>query len=262
MSNRCLRCGYQWSPRSDKPFRCPRCKSTRWDKTSVEHKCLRCGAEWEQRSEKLPRYCPECHSSMWNEARSTYTCPKCGKVVVLRSNSRIGMCPDCDAYSDRRNRYESEYAPRMSGPGRIVPIWSDGHGLSMYYCEGTGMGLVYHNGNVIGSRRIENMLRGQGAAVGNVTKEKDPSLFFELESMSKCILSDRDVLDISDADSKKRACLQLFKEGMTPVAISLKLGMPFTEVMDIVSASKESESDNRRQFPGFVSDNARDDRSE
>jgi len=28
----CLRCGYQWEPKVDKPKNCPHCKSPRWDK--------------------------------------------------------------------------------------------------------------------------------------------------------------------------------------------------------------------------------------
>lgn len=30
--NICLRCGYQWEGRVEKPKNCPHCKAARWDK--------------------------------------------------------------------------------------------------------------------------------------------------------------------------------------------------------------------------------------
>ncbi len=35
---KCLRCGAAWTPRTEKPVQCPRCKSVLWNKKREEGK--------------------------------------------------------------------------------------------------------------------------------------------------------------------------------------------------------------------------------
>ena len=64
--NVCIMCGYRWVSNSGSiPDKCPSCKSTRWGENDLHrHKCMSCSHSWVSRSDK-PLRCPKCRTKSW-----------------------------------------------------------------------------------------------------------------------------------------------------------------------------------------------------
>ena len=64
--NVCIMCGYRWvSNLGSIPDKCPSCKSTRWGENDLHrHKCMSCSHSWVSRSDK-PLRCPKCRTKSW-----------------------------------------------------------------------------------------------------------------------------------------------------------------------------------------------------
>lgn len=129
----CYRCGHAWTPRAEeRPRRCPRCHSSRWDvpvaRTCVcrvcggEYRmespddpcplcgsrqdartqpallhCNQCDYEWKPRKDALPKKCPLCRSAEWNEPKADrLMCQQCGHVW-RRQSSSPDRCPRCQS---------------------------------------------------------------------------------------------------------------------------------------------------------------------
>ena len=88
--NVCIMCGYRWGSGSGTmPDKCPSCKSTRWgDNDLHKHRCMACGHCWVSRSDK-PLRCPKCRTKSW----ATHTRSEVGKcrfpLSVIDSLKRI-----------------------------------------------------------------------------------------------------------------------------------------------------------------------------
>ncbi len=242
MMYNCLRCDYTWVARSDYPARCPHCKSTRWDKKVIIDKCQRCKAEWIQRGLEAPKYCPMCHSSMWDAKKKTYTCPKCGVTRTLRSNSRSGRCPTCDNYTNRRPRAHKE---EYSGISNLVHLWGDGKGLTLNYLNnGQGKAYLYDGGKIVGDIDLDMLFTSQGLHF-NPESASDESFQPIYEQAVKRI---RDTPAIPQERVETVSALHrvdettskimLFREsGMQPAVIALKLNVPFSYVMDVLTST-------------------------
>ncbi len=245
MYNTCLRCGYSWSARSLDPLRCPHCKTTRWNKEVIKDVCKRCGAEWVQRGGEMPKYCPVCHSSMWNNDKRTFTCPKCGKTRTLRSNSRENMCPECDLYADRRSKaHVMEFKTPRSGISNIIHLWSDGKGLTLNYVnDDSGIASLYKCGKLCGEINIESWCKKYSLvfSIGpKLNEERYQEVF--ASAVDRILFSDEVLSNKSSKISSLRGVtpeqaevISLYEAGMKPISIALKMGLPFTEVMDIIS---------------------------
>ncbi len=246
MMNRCCRCGYEWAPRSKEPLRCPSCKSTRWNKETIKDKCLRCGAEWVQRGSESPKYCPICHSSMWNSEKVTYTCPKCGLTRTLRSNSRIGLCPVCDRYVDSRPKTQfDDFRPKEAGVSDIIRIWTDGEGLTLVYVDnGRGMTYLYAEGDLVGSINFSSWCRNNKLSMEYVLRNyQEDSLSEKLSKLAMSMLSDDEapsdrisiIAELRGITEEQAIIVSMHDDGMEPLPISLKLGIPFSTVMDTLN---------------------------
>ncbi|MCQ2085555.1 MAG: hypothetical protein MJZ21_05360 [archaeon] len=244
MSNNCLRCGYSWSARSTEPLRCPRCKSTRWNKEVIKDVCTRCGAEWVQRSGEAPKYCPVCHSSMWNAEKLTYTCPKCGKTRTLRSNSRANLCPSCDLYTDSRRPHFADSRAPSSGINNIIHLWSNQEGLTLNYLNNRqGIASLYNHGKLIGEINIESWCRGFGINFDLNAKLTEPKYQEIFEKAVEKINFENKVSEsrttnlglLRGLNSTEAEVVYLNDTGMSPLSISLKLKIPFASVMDILA---------------------------
>lgn len=254
MNNICLRCGYTWLARAKKPLRCPNCKTTRWNKEVVKDVCKRCGAEWVQRGGEMPKYCPVCHSSMWNSEKRTYTCPKCGKTRSLRSNSRENLCPECDMYSASRPAPRfTETIGRAAGISRITTLWSDGNGLTLRYIDnGSHIAALYDFGKYLGEVNIDLFCRKY-----RLTFELGPHIYNEsyqevMKSAVDKILFTNEVVmsrterigEMRGLDPVSAEIVNLYESGMQPVSIALKTGVPFSDIMDLISEIPPIKMDN------------------
>ena len=252
-------------------MRCPSCKSTRWNKPEIRDKCLRCGAEWVQRSDNPPKYCPACHSSMWNRERKVFTCSKCGRTRILRSNSRGGMCPICDRYALMHPRpifgrtgLSLDRSTRI-GIGRSVRIWSSGDGLIINYVDnGRDYAYAYRDGKLIGSVKLDSWCRKEMVDMGRLTSGRpgpyeEHALSLLAESMEARSRSDISSVPWSKgSESLRERVLSLSGEGMEPLPIALKLGITFSEVMDILNSPPErAETGNAGGNGAGPADNAR-----
>ena len=245
MNNRCLRCNYEWRARDTKPLRCPRCKTTRWYKEVIKDQCKRCGAEWIQRGGEMPKYCPVCHSSMWNTDKRTYTCPKCGKTRILRSNSRENLCPECDMYSDKKGTSRTMMFPeKVSGINKIIPLWSDGKGLTLTCVDnGSFIASLYENGQYIGETNIDLFCRKYGLTFEIGPKLQTESFQNAMKSAVDKILFTSEIIQkrsertgaLRGMDQIHAEALSMYESGMQPISIALKTGLPFSEVMDMIS---------------------------
>lgn len=240
MMYNCLRCDYTWLARSEYPSRCPHCKSTRWDKKVIIDKCQRCKAEWIQRGEEPPKYCPMCHSSMWDAKKKTFTCPKCGNTRILRSNSRSGRCPTCDNYNNRKPRVPREACPGIS---RMVHLWSDGEGQTLSYLDnGQGIAYLYNCGKLVGEVNLDLLCKSQGLRF-NPASANDKSfqpIYEHAVSRIKStpMMSDERIESVStlhNVDETTSKIMILRESGMQPMAIALKLDIPFSHVMDVLT---------------------------
>ena len=243
MYSTCLRCGYAWSPRSGTPVRCPQCKSTRWNIEHVTRKCLRCGAEWNQRGNTVPRYCPSCHSSVWNEPKVEFVCPRCGKIRTLRSNSRRDQCPYCDEYKDSGRR-SSPSCPAPKAVTKPVRVWTDGKGLIMMYSKGSGTATVYEGGILVATTNLDSWLRTRNYSPESVMSSyREEYMQREFEILAKQMYAGRNthetkaesIKTLHPVSDKASEIIALSESGMQPVAIALKLRLPFTEVMDTLA---------------------------
>lgn len=246
MKKSCLRCGYTWHARMRDPLRCPGCKSVRWNREVVNDICLRCGAEWVQRRNEVPKYCPVCHSAMWNSEKRTYTCPRCGKTRILRSNSRIDLCPSCDEYFDKPPKPVTDGNP--SGKNGICPIirlWSDGRGSVLSYTRNdSGTATLYECGKLVGTINIGGWCRNQGisfCAEANHDCEKLQKTYkaaVEKIRFNSEVSEYRvpDICELRRVNRTEARIIALRESGMDTLAIALKLGIPFTEVMDVLSS--------------------------
>ncbi len=243
MTNQCLRCGYLWAPRSGNPVRCPQCKSTKWNTEHISHVCQRCGFTWNQRGESLPRYCPSCHSAMWNEVKVTYTCPKCGRTRVLRSNSRVDMCPFCDEYGDSKQPV-SESDHIANGLTRPTVVWSDGKGIVMIYNNnGSGNATVYEDGELVATTNLDFWFRTHNYTPERALENlKDQTMKDEIAILVKQLYGSRSsyhskaqkIRSVRAVTPLESEVIALKDSGMSPVAISMKLKLPFAEVMNIL----------------------------
>lgn len=253
MNNTCLRCGYVWATRSLDPIRCPRCKSVRWNREVVKDSCKRCGAEWIQRGGTKPKYCPVCHSSMWDSEIRTFTCPKCGKTRMLRSNSRENLCPECDLYNDRKSKLRFLDCGLASGIRPIIHLWSDGKGKTLNCVDdGSGRASLYDNGRLLGEINIASWCKNS-----NLVFEIGPKLSGE-KYQSAFALAAEKILFVYRSQERKYTNIEslrgvsplqaevigLYESGMKPVSIALRLGIPFTDVMDMISTIPAMSSDN------------------
>ena len=232
-------------------MRCPSCKSTRWNKPEIRDKCLRCGAEWVQRSDDPPKYCPACHSSMWNKERKVFTCSKCGRTRILRSNSRGGLCPICDRYAQMHPRPifgRGGPVPDGSariGIGRSVRIWSSGDGLIINYIDnGRNYAYAYRDGKLIGTVKLDIWCRKEMVdlsrlASGRPEPREEHALSLLAESLEARSRSDGAAPWTDGPDGLRERVLALSGEGMEPLPIALKLGITFSEVMDLLNSPPE-----------------------
>ncbi len=240
MMYNCLRCDYTWIARSEYPSRCPHCKSTRWNKKVIIDKCQRCKAEWIQRGEEPPKYCPMCHSSMWDAKKKTFTCPKCGNTRTLRSNSRTGRCPICDNYNNRKARTPRE---ESFGIGRMIHLWGDGKGQTLSYLDnGQGLAYLYNCGKLVGEINLDLLCKSQGLRfdTGSVNDKSFQPLYEQAVSKinsTQTIPKERiDSVSTLHAVDETTSKIMILKEsGMQPMVIALKLDVPFSCVMDILT---------------------------
>lgn len=259
--SKCLRCGYEWQPRKRDPVRCPSCKSTRWNDAAVADQCQRCGATWTQRGDAPPKYCPVCHSAKWDVERLTYTCPRCGRTRVLRSNSRRGLCPVCDRYADGHRGQpplREERAPLMEEP-QTKRLWSDGNGLYCFLDADGNTVYVMNRGKLAGSAGLRGWCRCYGLDPQKVLEDPEGEASFQLSQLAGGVLARREAYRVRTQElsverkvsSQAAACLALKDAGMCPVAIAMKLELPFSAVMDalngreIVFRSGEEDTDSR-----------------
>lgn len=243
-SYQCSICGYEWSPRSERPMRCPRCKSTRWDQKVIVDKCMRCGTTWTQRGPKEPKYCPACHSAVWKQPKAVFTCPRCGRSRPLRSNSRSDLCPYCDRYADRDRRIRTEYDAHVAGIGEVKRVWSDGKGRTMTsYDKDRDTVYLYEDGELVGSTSLARWCAGHGFQIGEVfRRDRDERVEATLVELAESIERDRGIHlersskieEMTDATPEEAQVLALLDQGMDPLPIALKLKIPFTKVMDVV----------------------------
>ena len=92
----CRKCGYVWKSRTEAPKYCPGCKSSTWDKDTFKLKCFRCGHKWvlsEGADPDTVRTCPSCRSKKWNELPPVRTCSMCHGRFVSRAPGKV--CPAC-----------------------------------------------------------------------------------------------------------------------------------------------------------------------
>ncbi len=240
MKYTCLRCDYSWIARSDYPVRCPRCKSTRWDKKVIIDKCQRCKAEWVQRGEEIPKYCPMCHSSMWSAKKKTFTCPKCGNTRTLRSNSRTGRCPICDNYNNRKPQAQGG---GCTGISRMIRLWSDNRGLTLSYLDnGQGMAYLYDKGRLLGDINFDLLCKSQGLQFGSDSFKDESFRPLYEKAVSKIQYTQKipeerveSVATLYNVDEITSKILLLKDNGMQPAAIALKLDIPFSQVMDVLT---------------------------
>lgn len=246
MTNKCCRCGYEWAPRSEDPIRCPSCKSTRWDKAAVRDRCLRCGAEWMQRGDLSPKYCPVCHSSMWNMEKISYTCPKCGLTRTLRSNSRIGLCPVCDRYADSKPRERfDDFRLKEAGVSVISRIWTDGEGLTLIYVDnGRNTAYLYAAGELVNSVNLSAWCRDNKLSLEYVLRNcQDDSVSEKLYKLAMSMISEDEsssdrssaIAEMHGMSEEQALVISMHDNGMEPLPISMKLGIPFSAVMDTLS---------------------------
>lgn len=243
MRNTCQRCNYSWSARSETPTRCPRCKSTRWNRKVIRDKCMRCNAEWIQRGDEQPKYCPVCHSTMWNYEKKVYTCPKCGKTRALRSNSRTGLCPDCDMYVERRQNHEEPLPENAAGIRPMIHLWGNGKGLALYYLSnGRNIAFLLDHGRYVGEINIESFFRTQGHRFIERDILEGAQYNTVFAAAAEAILSaptvPEDRVDgisnrygISVMDAR---IIEMAESGMPAISISLKLGIPYDKVRAVL----------------------------
>lgn len=64
---KCNRCGHIWiSRKSDGiPRSCPKCRSVIWNKNCKVVHCVRCDHEWVSTKDR-PGRCPKCHTARWD----------------------------------------------------------------------------------------------------------------------------------------------------------------------------------------------------
>lgn len=178
---------------------------------------------------------------MWEFKKNTYTCPKCGRTRILRSNSRTTLCPYCDGYDDRKRRKKKRAV--QSGICTITHIWSDGKGLTLNYLDnGNGMARLYDKGKFLGELNIESWCKSHGRKfILEDSHEPEMQDIFELavkkilSSMPSQTSHTEDVALLRNVDILTAEILALRESGMGPAAISLKLGVPFSSVMDVLT---------------------------
>ncbi len=62
----CKICSYEWTSYIERPKRCPRCGSYRWNSDIKAVECKRCGSSWIPRGDGAPVRCPNCKSDKWD----------------------------------------------------------------------------------------------------------------------------------------------------------------------------------------------------
>ena len=245
MKNACLRCGYRWTARSSKPLRCPRCKSTRWDRDVIRDRCMRCNAEWVQRGDERPKYCPVCHSGMWNAEKRSFTCPKCGKTRILRSNSREDLCPSCDMYQERRKAGKNGFLNTPSGMGKVLHLWKDGEGLVLTFIhDGKGIAYLYDTGRYLGEIDLDSWFRSHGQRLDPYRPQGDERYDEVMKKAVEKILSRVDISEktvdnisaLRGVDKLEATIISMMQDGVPPLSISMKLEIPFSKVMDTLSS--------------------------
>jgi len=204
---------------------------------------------------------------MWNEAKTTFTCPKCGRTRVLRSNSRVDMCPYCDEYGDKK-QHVTENDRIANGLTRPTVVWSDGKGIVLVYNNnGSGNATVYDNGALIATTNLDFWFRTHNYTPSRALENlSDSTMKSELGILVKQLYGSRSsyhtkaekVKAVRPVSSREAEVLALHESGMSPIAISMKLEMPFAEVMDILSdvpsmqvqVRVDSERNEERPSPG------------
>lgn len=242
MTNTCMRCGYEWTPRSESPVRCPNCKSTRWNSQKVTQTCCRCNFTWTQRGKTPPHYCPSCHSVMWNVERAVFTCPKCGKTRTLRANSRTDLCPFCDQYTNPFDSATGSAHPREVG--QPITLWAS-HGMALIYnANGSGEVTLYKDGTLVNKMNFDRWLQNNGyssAGIGRICHE--PEVRTKLEELAEKMNSEGNayqnkaeiIQELREISKPASEIVALREMGMIPIAISMKLKIPFTKVMDVLN---------------------------
>ena len=91
-SAHCKRCGHSWEPKSDRPKRCPNCRSVNWDTDSTEYTCRRCSHTWTSVMSGTPRKCPACQSTTWNRDSVETTPRRKEQPMDAECEKRIIAC--------------------------------------------------------------------------------------------------------------------------------------------------------------------------
>lgn len=227
MECNCQRCDYKWTPRSEKPARCPRCKSTKWDEAPISHYCYRCGFRWTQRGDDTPRFCPSCHSYVWMQKKVVYVCPRCGKSRTLRSNSRSQMCPYCDSYDDGRDRGDSKTSRDLTG---FALVYDDPSlNKTIYYEASTEKLVLYSGGKYVSSGDVSRWSFETGHPAPDVhhaqkNKEIAKTLLNYLETNRA----------ENDRDRSRETIMKMYRQGMNPISIAIALNMAYSDVTEII----------------------------
>jgi|GEM_PF-1115919 len=66
----CARCGYSWNRRKNKPRKCPRCQSYKWESETYPFTCSSCGHSWTSSNPEGPVRCPSCRTTKWMESNA------------------------------------------------------------------------------------------------------------------------------------------------------------------------------------------------
>lgn len=237
---KCSRCGYEWTSRSEAPTRCPKCLTTKWSDKKIVGVCQRCGRVWVRRSEARPKYCPGCHSPAWDRKRVLYACPKCGVTHEVKSKARSSLCPACDRYETRKKPPMRRYDSRPpSGIGDVMKIWSDGNGLTLSMVEGGKLTLSV-GGRPAATEDLAHWCVENGVTVpvasGGAHDDAMDGMLRNLAMSMYARRGDyegraRELVETCKMTYGEAACIALHDEGLTPLQISMRLDLPFSEVM-------------------------------
>ncbi len=207
---------------------------------------------------------------MWDSERTVYTCPKCGLTRTLRSNSRMDLCPVCDRYADPKPRDHFD-DPRLkkAGVSEISRIWTDGEGMTlMYVDDGRLTAYLYAAGDLVGSVNLSGWCRDNRLSLDYVLRNyQDDSVSEKLYKLAMSILSEDEIssgripagAETQGMNEEQALIVSMHEGGMEPLPISMKLGIPFSAVMDVLngrspasadSTSGETEGENPEQGNG------------
>ena len=198
--NKCKRCGYIWIGNTQK---CPHCLSTKWNLSSHECVCKRCGNKWMSRSDE-PARCPACKTTKWDEAVKTIICSRCGKSRPMRNNSRTSLCPECDVYR------------RSDTCNLCGHMWTSSRETKTRFCPGCG--------SAEWSEDHHDRLSDHSAAS---------------RALLSCNGDVRKFSTLTGTDIGSAEIFIAFHRGESGVSISMRTGLAFSDIMEIVKTMQE-----------------------